>query len=182
MGILIPDENDEQINAEVERIHAELFDEQANVDFEKLENITDDEFAEALNSMSDTIPSNEIASYEDEVPYNNEYPKSKDEWWGLYEKYKGKIFEVVFRTMIFNSPAYEKAGDATSTLTGRTILNEMEYLLEKRDRKLYCYLSAAWDMTSDNMANEYKNKNHSGWNVICDLCSQVGCLYDDDEQ
>lgn len=174
--------NSDEINEAEDRIHVECFDEEANAAFEKLEKITEDEFDEILNDMSDNIPSNEIDSNEDEVPYRNEYPKSKDEWWALYEKYKGKIFEVVFRTMIFNSPAYEKAGDATSALTGRTILNEMEYLLEKRDKKLYCYLSAAWDMTSDNMAREYRNHRHSGWNVICDLCSGVGCIYDEEEQ
>ena len=150
-----------------------------NYDLDKL--MEQDEFDEILKTVSDYVPSsNEIGTY-DQVPYMNEYPKSKEEWWKLYSLYKNQIFEVVFRTMHSNAPAYETAGDDTTPATGRTIIDEMEYLFENRDKKLYSYLSAAWFMTSDNMANEYKSHRHSGWNVICDLCTEIGCLYNDEE-
>lgn len=102
------------------------------------------------------------------------YPKDKKEWWVLVESNWSNLMDMAIDKFQMNSPSFEEPGNANSKPTGRTILQEMNYLKENRDAKLARYFSAIWALSSDRYA--YSKK---GWSELCDLCSEEYVLFDE---
>jgi len=103
--------------------------------------------------------------------------KNKKDWWQVVDDNWDCLLEIVLHHMKFAAPAYEKPGDDKSPKTGRTILEELDFLRKIRNPKLVRYFSASWCMASDAYAWSVP-----GWGAFCDLCSEEWIFNEDDLQ
>jgi len=94
--------------------------------------------------------------------------KTANDWWNVVEREWGDLQRIIFHHMDYFHPAYETPGDATSKPTGRKLLEEVEHLRKKRDRRLRAYLGVAWGVSSDAFARSWPG----GWGMLCDLLSE----------
>lgn len=100
-------------------------------------------------------------------------PTTKAEWWANLEKHWDDLYEICFMFL----PTYENLDwekKVTETSLGQNIL------LAKKARDghaLARYFNAAWWNAPDDRSI------HSipSWGVLCDLCSEEWCLYEDEE-
>lgn len=94
-----------------------------------------------------------------------------NDWWETVDGQWSNLLEIIGHHLDLYAPAYFVPGDSESTPTGRTILEELEFLVDRHDSKLAAYLGDAWCMASNAYAYSVP-----GWGDFCDLCSERGVL------
>lgn len=114
------------------------------------------------------------------IKYN--VPTNRNEWWKIYNDNKDVIYPIIFSVINPNHISYEIPGNSESKETGRTIVQDIEYLEKMKDKRLSDYLEATWNLTSDVKAGEYISKGNKGWFIICDLCSEKEVLFYNENQ
>ena len=101
-----------------------------------------------------------------ELPYEIRTP---DDWWQAVEEQWAFLTVILGTWLDFKSPAYDVPGNPTSQMTGRNIVEELEYLKRTKDnRRLARYFFAAWDLASES----YARSRPPAWSTLCDLLSE----------
>jgi hypothetical protein len=90
-----------------------------------------------------------------------------NDWWRVVDENWDNLLQIIADQMDLYHPAYEVPGREISPMTGRSILEEVHHLKEKRDQRLCRYFSAAWALASENYAWKVPS-----WGALCDLCSE----------
>ena len=107
-----------------------------------------------------------LGSYLDGVmmKYGGNYPKTKEEWWGLVDEFWPQLVAILWRFI----PMDDYQGDGTGYPGDVSLAVHIENQKGKRDPALVRSLSAAWGLAPD------VPEIHSipGWAVLCDLLSE----------
>ena len=122
--------------------------------------------------------------------YNGEkdYPKTKDEWWALVDKYWNPLL-VLMRTFLPTSDClmWDEAARPDPKLDGtysegfspgnESMLDEIMECKKHHNRDLIEYLQRTWRNAPDTP------KLHAlpGWYVLCDLLSEGDVLYEEEQ-
>ena len=104
----------------------------------------------------------------------------EQDWWDQLKNNLGDILVVIKDQMDLNHPAYQTPGNENSPMTGRTILEEINFLIKRKDRKIVRYLHATWMLATESYARN--PRSIAGWSAICDLCSEEWALYPDEPE
>ena len=95
--------------------------------------------------------------------------RTPEDWWKAVEYQWPNLVVILGTWLDFQSPAYDIPGDPRSQMTGRNVVEELEYLKQTMDnRRLARYFFAAWDLASES----YARSRPPGWNMLCDLLSE----------
>ena len=100
--------------------------------------------------------------------------ETQQDWWETVDRAWDSLVDIIAHHMKMGSPAYEIPGKDSSSETGRTISEEIDFLRENRDSKLARYFHASWGMASDAYAYSVP-----GWGALCDLCSEDWVFYEE---
>ncbi len=93
--------------------------------------------------------------------------KDASDYWAVCDKWWDQIIEMAADQLDLNSPAFDIPGKSESPMTGRTILEEMNFLKRERSTKLPRYFNAIFHLASEAYAY-----SKPGWSQLCDLCSE----------
>jgi hypothetical protein len=100
--------------------------------------------------------------------YEGNWPKNKDEWWGLVDEHWSDLLNLLYRFIGMNDM---ENVDGQLTETPRAI--EIEKMRTERDCRLVRYFNGAWGNAPDVPGLS----ELTGWNLLCDLCSEEHVLY-----
>lgn len=94
---------------------------------------------------------------------------NEEEWWQALNDNWDRLLGILYR-FIPMSQYLDYKQEITMIPMGQTI----ESLKQNRDPQIVRYLNAAWMSAPDNISI------HSipGWGLLCDLCSEEWCLYE----
>lgn len=93
---------------------------------------------------------------------------TENDYWKIVDAHWDDISHIIFYHLDYFAPAYDDPGNPTTSLTGRNIRDELDYLRSTKDKKLARYFNSVWCMASDNYAWSVPN-----WGRFCDLCSET---------
>lgn len=100
------------------------------------------------------------------------YPKTKDEWWAIVDKYWPDLILIAQKYIDL-----DEAIDLDGDMSPNSLLFEATEDKDHRDSKLSSFFQIVWESAPDN-GSIHGNKS---WNVLCDLCSESFLLFEDDQ-
>lgn len=96
--------------------------------------------------------------------------ETKEDWWTTVEDHWDDLQNILKQFL-----PTEEYQDVEGNITSKPMFEIISNLKKKQDADIARYLVAAWAAAPDT----YQIHKIPGWSVLCDLCSEEWCLYDE---
>jgi len=101
--------------------------------------------------------------------YKGNYPKTEDEWWALVDEFWLQLLSLMNLWLGMSDNE-----DIDGNITECQRSEEIAIMKQVRDPRLANYFAGTWYNAPDVPGLH----EIPGWELLCDLCSEVGVLYE----